>query len=281
MYLERAAEHDSSARAKIQILNRKADVFYPLEVASVLIEKALDYFAPSPGSTMPRNAFQYVAALINLSGNAYAQGEFDKGVNAAEMAVRFIAAYSDRVRLPESYKAFNNYAICALRGGHLAASSLTEMLDTVSKTIGDRLDHSLLLVNRGVAYLLAGRLAEADELLRRCYEGCKADAAEGYYLLFACSNYAASQYLQGSRARAIELLEEAGQCLGELPSEQRRSLDVQQKIMRAAIAQGAILDVNELDRLPKALYGEDGAHVSWRSVGYGLIMSDIQVWSES
>ncbi len=281
VYLERAVEYDSSARAKIQILNRKADVFYPLEVARVLIEKAVDYFAPSPGSTMPRNAFQYVAALINFSGNSYVQGEFGTGANAAEMAVRFIAAYSDRVRLPESYKAFNNYAICALRGGQAAASDILEILDTVSKTISDRLDHSLLSVNRGVIYLLSGRLAEADELLRRSYEGCKADGAEGYYLLFASANYAVSQYLLGSRGRASELLEESGQCLGELPSELRRSLEVRQQIMRTAIAQEVVLGVNELDRLPKSLRGEEGAHVSWRSFGYGLIMSDIQVWSES
>jgi ABC-type transport system involved in cytochrome c biogenesis ATPase subunit len=282
VYLEKAAQYDSSARAKIQVLNRKADVFYPLEVAHVLIEKAVSYFAPAPGSAMPRNAFQYAAALINLSGNAYVQGDFASGAAAADTAVRLIAAYSDRVRLPEPYKAFNNYAICAVRGGLAPATDILEILDTVSATIGDRLDHSLLTVNRGVLRLMAGLVSEADDLLRQSYEGCKADSTEAYYLLFASSNYAISQYLLGMRARAAELLDEAAQCLGDIPSELRRSLEVRQQLMRTAITGGAAgLDVTELDHFPKSVRGDAGPHSSWRSFGYGLIMSDIQVWSES
>jgi hypothetical protein len=160
IYLDRASEFDSNARAKIQILNRKAEVFYPLEVAGVLIGKAVDYFAAAPDSVMPRNAFQYVAALINMSGNAYVRGEFDAGLKAADSAIRLITAYSNRVRLPEAYKAFNNYAICALRGGQLSASAILEILELVSQSMGgsDRLDYSLLVVNRGVATMMCGRL---------------------------------------------------------------------------------------------------------------------------
>ena len=32
---------------------------------------------------------------------------------------------------------------------------------------------------------------------------------------------------------------------------------------------------------PRAIYGDDGPHICWRSVGFGMAMSDIQVWSES
>jgi tetratricopeptide (TPR) repeat protein/energy-coupling factor transporter ATP-binding protein EcfA2 len=283
IYLDRAATYDSSARAKIQTLNRKADVFYPVEVAGVLISKAVDYFAPPPDSAMPRNAFQYVAALINLSGNAYVRGEFDAGLKAADTAIRFITAYSNRIRLPEAYKAFNNYAICALRGSQLSAAATLEILDAVSKSMGesDRLDYSLLVANRGVVTMMCGRISEADALLERCYNGCKVDGVEGYYLLFSATNYAISRYLLGEPQRAIELLDEVAARMWEIPNELRRSLEIRNETLRQGIATATVTNVDEIDQLPRLMRGVDGPHVSWRSFGYGLVMSDIQVWSES
>lgn len=200
-YLEQSASYDSSARAKIQILNRKADVFYPLEVAGVLIEKAVQYFAPPPGTDVPRNAFQYAAALINLSGNAFLRGEFGTGHTTADAAVRFISLFSARMRVPEAYKAFNNYAIAAVRAGHVTPAEGLEILDTMARATGesDRCDYSLLSANRGALALLAGRVEEADALLARTYEACKHDGVEGYYLLYAASNFAVSQYICGNR----------------------------------------------------------------------------------
>jgi tetratricopeptide (TPR) repeat protein/ABC-type iron transport system FetAB ATPase subunit len=283
VYLERASERDSGARAKIHVLNRKADVFYPLEVAGTLIEKAVDYFAPPSGAELPRNAFQYSAALINLSGNMYTRGEFDKAFDFADVAIRFISAFSSRMRLPEPYKAFNNYAIAAIRGNRLECAEVLEIMNSVAAAIegSDRLDHSLLTINRGVINVLSGRLTAADQLFGRSYAGIKTDAVEGYYLVFAASNYAASQYLLGDSDRALALLDEVEGCLWELPSELRCQFELRQQCLRKAIHEGLARRPDEWDSYPKLLQGDDGPHVSWRSLGYGLIMSDIQVWSES
>jgi energy-coupling factor transporter ATP-binding protein EcfA2 len=282
-FLEQSAFYDSSARAKIQILNRKADVFYPLEVAGVLIEKAVQYFAPPAGTDMPRNAFQYAAALINLSGNAFLRGEFATSHTMADAAVRFISLFSVRMRVPEAYKAFNNYAIAAVRAARITPHEGWEILDTMARAVGesDRLDYSLLSANRGALALLAGRLEEADALLARTYEACKHDGVEGYYLLFAASNFAVSQYIRGARARATELLNEVDACLWEIPGEMRRSIEMRQQCMRQAIRDNAPPDAAVLDAYPVSVKGPDGPHLSWRALGRGLIMSDIQVWSES
>lgn len=282
-YLEQSASYDSFARAKIQILNRKADVFYPLEVAHVLIEKAAQYFAPPPGTDIPRNAFQYAAALINLSGNAFFRGEFAASYGAADTAIRFISLFSTRMRLPEAYKAFNNYAIAAVRAGHITPREGLEILDTIARATGgsDRFDYSLLSANRGALALLAGHIEEADALLARTYEACKLDGVEGYYLLYAASNLAVSQYVRGAPARAIELLDEVDACLWEVPGEMRRSIELRQQCMRQAMQDGASSNVALLDAYPISVRGPDGPHLSWRALGRGLIMSDIQVWSES
>jgi hypothetical protein len=87
--------------------------------------------------------------------------------------------------------------------------------------------------------------------------------------------------LLGEPQRAIELLDEVSARMWEIPSELRRSLEIRNDLLREAIAAETITDVGELDRLPQTVRGTDGPHVSWRSLGYGLIMSDIQVWSES
>jgi len=282
-YLEQSASYDSYARAKIQILNRKADVFYPLEVAGVLIEKAVRYFAPPPGVEVPRNAFQYAAALINLAGNAFFRGDFVASYGTAEAAIRFISVFSTQTRLPEAYKAFNNYAIAAVRAGHIGPSEGLDILDTMARATGDsdRFDYALLSANRGALALLAGRAEEADAILNRTYEACKLDGVEGYYLLFAASNLAVSQYLRGSPARALALVEEVDQCLPEIPGEMRRSIELRQRCMRQALAYGAERDIGILDGYPVTLHGSDGPHLSWHALGRGLIMSDIQVWSES
>jgi hypothetical protein len=282
-YLEQSVAYDSHARAKIQILNRKADVFYPLEVAGVLIEKAVEYFAPPPGGAMPRNAFQYAAALINLSGNAFFRGEFAASLTTADAAIRFISTFSDRMRLPEAYKAFNNYAIAAVRARHIAPAEALEILESIARTIGasDRFDYALLSANRGAMALLAGRMAEADTLLARTYQACRLDGVEAYYLLFAASNFAVSQYLKGNSGRALDLMDEIDQRLWEIPSEIRRSIELRQQCVREAMKSGLATEPIALDHYPISIYGPHGPHVSWRALGHGVIMSDIQVWSES
>jgi hypothetical protein len=283
VYLERSADYDSAARAKIQILNRKADVFYPVEVAAVLIEKAVGYFAPPPGAELPRNAFQYAAALINLSGNCYVRGEFVAGFERAESAVRFLSALSRRMRLPEAYKAFNNYAIAGVRSGRLNPAEALEVLDDVSRATGEqnRLDYSLLSVNRGALNFLAGRVSAADELFGCTYDGCKLDGVESYYLYFAASNYAATRYLLGFPGRASELIDEAEACLEEIPSELSRSMELRHRAMRQAIQNSLAMEPTEWDAHPKSLFGPSGPHITWRAFGHGIVMSDIQVWSES
>jgi hypothetical protein len=282
-HLERSAFHDPHARTKIQILNRKADVFYPLEVAGALIEKAVKYFAAPQGGGMPRNAFQYSAALINLAGNAYFRGEFSASVTNADAAVRFISTFSDRIRLPEAYKAFNNYVIAAVRAAHITPREGLDILDSIAQTTGgsDRFDYALLSANRGALAILDGGITEGDALLGRTFERCKIDGVEGYYLLFVASNFAASRYLLGASERALELLDEVDRCMWEIPSELRRSIELRQACMRHAIENEIAKEPESWDGYPKTVHGGDGPHISWRAVGYGIIMSDIQVWSES
>jgi hypothetical protein len=282
-YLEQSSSYDSSSRAKIHTLNRKADVFYPLEVAGVLIEKAMQYFAPPPGAEIPRNAFQYAAALINLSGNAFMRGEFATSQETADAAVRFISSFSERMRLPEAYKAFNNYAIAAVRAGHITTQEGLDILDTMARATGgsDRFDYALLSANRGALGLLAGRIEEADVLLARTYGACKLDGVEGYYLLYAATNFSISQYLRGASPRALELLDEVDACLWEIPGEIRRSIELRQQCIRQAIRDEVARDVAVLDAYPISVHGPDGPNLSWRALGRGVIMTDIQVWSES
>jgi hypothetical protein len=61
----------------------------------------------------------------------------------------------------------------------------------------------------------------------------------------------------------------------------RRSIEMRQQCMRKAMRDNAPADAAVLDAYPMSIKGPDGPHLSWRALGRGLIMSDIQIWSES
>ena len=208
-YLDRTSEHDPMARAKIQVLNRKAEIFYPVEIAGQLIQHAVDYFSPSAGGRAPRNAFQYSAALVNLSGNLYLRGEFNAAADTAARAIQCLAELSGSIRLVEPYKAFNNYAIAAFRSGRIPAAQAAEVLGALVGEPDDaqRLDRSLVSTNLGALLLLSGETETGCRLLERTYATLSDSNADGYYLFFAASNLAAARHLAGRTEEARELFE--------------------------------------------------------------------------
>jgi hypothetical protein len=281
-YLE-AARHDPSARAKIQILNRKAEIFYPLEIAGTLIARSAEYFAPLPGSTVPRNAFQYCASLINLSGNLFVRGEFGKAAEFGEQSIRYITELSARLRVPEPYKAINNYTIAAFRGGLCSAQECLGLLEPVANSLGgaEKTDHSLLAINMAAFCFLSGDIAAADARLQRVYSNLKDMSADGYYMVYAAANWAVTRCALGQDATALALLDEADADAAAVSSETVRAFKMRHEAIRRAVRTGERMSPDGWDGFPQSVYGADGPHVSWASIGRGLLLSDIQVWSET
>ena len=194
----------------------------------------------------------------------------------AERAIQCRAELSGTIRLVEPYKAFNNYVIAAFRAGRMPAAQAAEVLGVLFSGTGEvqRLDRSLVATNFGAERLLAGDTGGACELLERTYARLLDDHSDGYYLLFAASNLAAGRHLTGRTGEAQQLLDTVEHNLRNIPSELLGCVKKRLAALRQAFADPGCRDAASLDQFPRALFGEEGPHVAWRSLGWGLIMSD-------
>lgn len=283
VYLDRKLEYDPTARVKLQVLNRKAEIFYPIEVAGHLIETAANFFAPPPDARMPRNAFQYTAALVNLSGNLYVRGEFTRGMEAAGRAIQCMSLISSNVRVVEPYRALNNYAISAFRAATMSPAEAINILTEIAgqPVASSGFDRSLVAVNLGAMHLCAGNVDRGLTVLEETCSRLRDYEADGYYLHYATSNLAAACLLAGQFEQALNYLSMAERTLNDVSSEYWSCLRKRLEALRRATGSSAVRDASMLDALPRTLLGTDGPHVAWRSLGWGFIFSDIQVWSES
>jgi len=277
-HLERTAAWDHAAVSKLQVLNRKAEIFYPLEVAGSLIREAVDYFAPPLGARVPRNAFQYLAALVNLAANLYGQGEFGRAVEVARQAVQWTSELSGKTRTVEPYKVFNNYAIAAYRAGQISAADAKDVLLAFDGI--EDIDRVLLATNAAVFTLLAGETDRGNAMLENLVGPLDEREVDAYYLVYPVSDLAVSQHLVGNTARARSLLNQVDRYIDGLKAELQPCFRKRQSALRKAFEDPSVTDAQAIDRYPAALYGK-GPHVAWGALGRGFIMSDIQVWSES
>jgi hypothetical protein len=278
-YIDKVAEYDKNARTKMQVLNRKAEVFYPIEMAGEFIKQAAEYFSPPAGAKLPANSFQYSAALVNLAANSYTRGEFTHAAIAAYQAIQCVSTLHRKVRTCEPYKAFNNYAIAAYRAGKISAQQARDIVSEFLST--NDLDRTLIATNAAVFSILSGDIHGGDLALDRIVSDLEDAGADKYYVVYAASNLAASQFLIGRVERALALVDLVDRHLVEaMPAELLPCFKKRQSAMRAAFGNLRDPTPETLDDYPRSVI-PDGPHVAWKSIGRGFIMSDIQVWSES
>lgn len=281
--LMRQSKQDSASRTRAEALNRKADMVFTSEIAVKHIARALEWFGPVLGGDTPRHAFEYTASLVNLAGAQFTLGRFAAAAEAAADALRWIEALTARgLRAAEPYKALNNYVIAAYRAGMETARSAGDALDLLLAD-GERArrqDRSLLATNRAALALLAGRSEQGRELLERVWRHVLDENLDDYYALYAGSNLAVARAVVGDRASALALIESLDSRINAVPR-WFRSMHVRRlSLLREAVDGSALTTAEDLDAFPATRRPPDGDQDPWWSIGRGLLMSDIQVWSE-
>ena len=276
--MEKYVSFDPTARTKLQIANRKAEIFYPLEIATNMIREAVSYFAPPPGSSFPRNAFQYTAAVTNLSGNLYCLGQFREATESAITAVNTIALLDGRVRTVEAYKPFNNYVISAVRGGLITAADGASALGELR--VDKDLDRVFVTTHQANLSILAGDVEAGVRQLRENVKRVEDEDPDQYYFVYVVANYCVAMYLIDQVDIAHQYLDKVDANLGDLPKDLERCFRQRQSALRRAFTSDRHLSPQEIDEFP---WREDpsGPNVRWGAVGRGFVFSDIQVWSES
>lgn len=281
--LARRSKGDPTARSRVEALNRKADQFFTTELATKHIQRAVLWFGPEEGSETPRNAFEYTASLVNLSAAQFTLGRFSDAVATASNALSWIDTLAQRgFRTTEPYKGLNNYVIAAFRAGLETPESASDALEHLL-TDGERswhLDRSLVAINQAALMLLAGHSTRARELLNAVWTHVSAEDLDPYYALYAGSDLAVALAVNGERSEAVKLLETVKPYLDAIPKWFRNAHSRRLSFMVEAFGDMSLSTARDFDTYPSSRRAPNGHQDAWWSIGRGLLMSDIQVWSE-
>lgn len=272
---------DLNARTRAESLNRKADQFFSSEIALKHIQRAVDWFAPPESTDSPRHAFEYTSSLVNLAGAQFTLGRFGHAAQSASHAMRWIDILHGRgMRTTEPYKALNNYVISAYRAGLESAGASADALQFLLSE-GDaswKLDRSLLAINLGALQLLAGRTDVSRELLEQVWSHIDEEQLDDYYTYYAATNLAGARLLTGERDGALEL--SAKLVSRSMPRWYRHAYGRRAELMIKAIQDPAVETALSLDEYLLRFRQPKGDQDPWWTIGRGLLLSDIQVWSE-
>ena len=281
--LTRAARSDPGARTRLEALNRKADMFLASEIAVKHLERARQWFGPQTGSDIPRHAFEYTSCLVNLSGSLFTFGRFADAARHAEEAVRSADRLQRKgLRTVEPYKALNNFVIASYRAGQEDPGALGAALDLLfsgpeAETLRDR---SLVLCNRGALALFEGRTQDGLELLEKVWHHVVAAELDGYYRLYVGSNTAVALALSGRHEEAGNLMQALDGDVGTMPKWLKQAYRRRHEMMCRVLSVPTTMDARAIDEHPVSLRATDGDQDPWWSIGRGILLSDIQVWSE-
>jgi hypothetical protein len=186
------------------------------------------------------------------------------------------------LRTAEPYKALNNYVIAALRAGNETPATAGAALDVLEEAEGAHLlrDRCLVASNRGAIALLAGDVRGGLARLEAAWSHVIGEELDGYYVWYVGSNLAVARALDARQEEAAVILNAILPSLGSLPKWSRQLYARRHAMMSAALSEVGTETAAAFDAYPASTRAPDGPNDAWRSIGHGLLLSDIQVWSE-
>lgn len=271
--------NDSWAKTQRMILHRTASLVMPPEPACGEVSAAVEYFAPSKGTDMPRQAFQYMAALVNYSGVLFDLGRYGSSADAAATALEFHAKTRGVTRTVERYKVCNNLAIACLRSKRLSAIETADFMRLTMEGETPTHDRLLFLNNLAVVEALAGNIAAARERLEIAFLQVSTGNVDSFYYYVVVGNLAGLLHLSGHTRKGLALWRSLSDHLKRLPEYDFEVLAFRQTAFEKAFKQVRVGDAAAWDSYLDQEAPQFGD--SWFFYRYGFLLSDIVVWSES
>ena len=270
---------DSDALDALFILDRKADLLYPADQAYHRLLRAKAYFMPQEDGA-PRNFYQYCASTINLGANCIMCGNYAEALDH----LREITTFLDR-NPSHQFRRFevlaNNLIVAELRSGIYSAKSAARFLDSLVDESANSMDFALELSNCGASWALAGDLVRARSILEPLYHELAANPeADIYHKYFAGSNCASALFLSGKNADAVQIFSDLEAIVDSVNPPHTPYFRARHQILSRAIKVDRTMSPDEWDRLPIELEPV-GVGPGWIHYGRGLLLTDLQIWTES
>ncbi len=278
--LRSRAEYDPDIRRALYRLLLKADMLYAPEAAQQQLRQAVAYFGPVESGAAARDPVNYYIALCNTVGNELYLGNFKEAYSVArhcDVFLRDVQA-TEGIRLPEPSCLANNLTISGYRSGELSAVEALTLMGHIVEA-GTSNDIALIVSNLVGFLLLSGQHTVAVERLRPFYEALSGEADfDAYYRYFIGNNYASCFIALGNLERAREHWHQL------TPLVPKIQLPILRYLLRRHELLTRLLDDEELtfEMWENALVDQSPTPVGpgWRHVAHGVLLSDIQFWSD-
>jgi hypothetical protein len=279
-YFDSVAASDPGVPTAVNILRRKASALYGAEISRDRCRKAAKYFGTVDDLGVSRNAAQEYMALCNLAGNLVVSGSFSEAVDVATGAAN-LAGQVWPGGFPRPEVAINNLVIAGFLDGRLTAVASVEVYERLLTNQVAVADRHLILNNYAVVMALADRLQNAIELCSEIRDELRVqEKDDSYYRYFVESNLAGLMHLTGRSVEAVQTWNKLGEQIPPIPSDDRAYLLQRHRLQGDAFDEVPAGDVagwqGYLLRKHPVMLGD-----GWRFFGRGLLLSDIQFWSES
>lgn len=197
--------YDDTATKRMHIIKRVANSIHNVEVSSVFVKDAFEYFGSSAFGI--RDVYQYYISLVNLSTILINQGEFDKAYNIIIEGFNIENNNRD-IEFPRIQLLRNNYIISGYLSGALNEDECIllyeEMLSAMPNVISERLFYKS---NLSIFWALKDEPQKAYNIIQ---EEAKLhydiEEKEGLYQYRVVTNSSIYLYMLGNVDIAIEQL---------------------------------------------------------------------------
>jgi AAA ATPase-like protein len=278
--LRNRAEYDPDIQRVFHRLMLKADVLYVAEAAHSQLTQALRYFGPSDSGTAARDPLNYYIGLCNLISNELYLSNFREAYMMALRCDAFYREVQERegIRLPRPDILANNLLVSGYRSSAISAEEALSHLQRVVATSPSN-DLALLVSNKVAFSLLSGQHVGAVEELKPWFDKLSgSEDFDEYYRYYIGNNlvsaYIASDDLDNARLYWSELVPLLPYMLPAL----QQYLRPRHELLTRMLEEENLT----FDRWETGLVGESPPSVGpgWKHIGHGLLLSDLQFWSE-
>ncbi|BCS55642.1 ATP-binding protein [Geobacter sp. SVR] len=277
-FLSKRLKFDTNAEVQINIIRRKANAIHSPEVATSRTEKSVAFFSKRNTVGIPLYPVQLYMSLSNHSGNLTTLGQFTAAFETAGRALSLLTTIPE-ANFPRDEIPANNYAVAGFYSGLLGAKEGTLILKQTLHSC-NFCDNFILRNNLGVLLALQGQLKEAKDELTAAYQDLCSTDGDDFFAYYLLSNLVGVEAIGGDKISARKYFLSLQNLQPGILSWELPHLELRCRLLDWAIDN---VEPKTGQEWMHALFAidEDGLGPSWKYLGLGFIMSDLQFWSES
>ena len=280
--LSERSGYDESALDELHVLDRCSGSLHLPDVSLIRYRRAVKFFAPPAGQSLPRRPVEYYRCLSNLTAKLISNGLYEEAAEFADLLDDLVARYGE-ISFPRPDFARMNTNLARYRAGLLSA----EAAATVQEELSDRLRSAsdpYYASNALVVFrVLSGNSHGASDQLAALHEMLLRTRAEPEpsmsYLLQA--NGVAIDYVTGADpGRCLKRWNALEPVLAAIPYMIKQMLQRRHELLGQLMASGRPVSPVEFDEHPPRVAPDEYGPM-WDNFGRGFRLPEVEFWRDN